>query len=207
MTQSADSYRSILHSSQGLYKEKGSKFIAIAFPIETEDELKPILSELRKEYYDARHHCYAYVLGKDKLIFRTNDDGEPSGSAGKPIFGQFLSLDISDVLVVVIRYFGGTKLGVSGLINAYKTSTREALENAEIRIKTLVNSYSVEFQYAQMNSIMQIVKDENLQILRTSFELQCNLEFYLPKSDADGVLEKFKLIPMIKTSFIKEMAV
>ena len=132
---SEDTYKTIYEVSEGNIKEKGSKFIAIAIPVISEEEIKSKLDELRKEYYDARHHCYAYRLGFEKLVYRYNDDGEPSGTAGRPIYGQIVSKDLTDVLVVVIRYFGGTKLGVSGLINAYKTASKEALNNQRLLLK------------------------------------------------------------------------
>ena len=130
-----DTYRTIEGTSTGIYREKGSKFIAIARPVCTEDEIKSIVEDLRKEYYDARHHCYAYILGAKGEKWRVNDDGEPSGTAGKPIHGQLLSFNVTNVLVVVVRYFGGTKLGVSGLINAYKSATQDALQNATVITK------------------------------------------------------------------------
>ena len=132
-----DEYLTIVKSSEGLYKEKGSKFIALAFPVKTEEELKAIQLRLRKEYHDARHHCYAYRIGTSNMVYRTNDDGEPSGTAGKPIYGQIQSFQLTNILVVVIRYFGGTKLGVPGLIRAYKTATQDVFQNADIKLKTI----------------------------------------------------------------------
>lgn len=178
--------------SEGLFKDRGSRFIARAYPIENEEQIKQHLAELRKEFYDARHHCYAWVLGADKLHYRVNDDGEPSGSAGKPIHGQFLSMDISDVLVVVIRYFGGTKLGVPGLINAYRTATREALEAAEIVIKTVEEEIVIEYDYPLMNPVMNLIKDENLNIKETDFGIGCRLKLSVLKSQADVIREKIK---------------
>lgn len=132
MTEFVDEYLTISKPSEGLFKDRGSKFLAFAYPVSSEDEIKEIQEHLRSEYHDARHHCYAYMLGKDKNVFRANDDGEPSSTAGKPILGQIKSYDLTNILIVVIRYFGGTKLGVSGLINAYKTAAEEALKNAKI---------------------------------------------------------------------------
>ena len=134
-----DSYKTIVNHSEGFFKDRGSKFISHAYPVKTEEDVKGILAQLRKDYYDARHHCYSYILNPDKSAFRINDDGEPSGSAGKPIHGQLLSYDLTNILVVVIRYFGGTKLGIPGLINAYREATRDALNQTEIIKKTLTN--------------------------------------------------------------------
>jgi len=187
-----DTYRTIVNRSEGIYKEKGSKFIAIALPVKDENEVKSTLEQLRKEYYDARHHCYAYVLGFDKSSWRANDDGEPSGTAGRPIHGQIQSHDLTNVLIVVIRYFGGIKLGVSGLINAYKTAAADALMQAEIVERTVNEVYELRFNYEAMNDIMKIVKDDGLQLLNTQFDMECNLNFRIRKSEADRVNEKFR---------------
>jgi len=187
-----DTYRTIVNRSEGIYKEKGSKFIAIALPVKDENEVKSMLEQLRKEYYDARHHCYAYVLGFDKSSWRANDDGEPSGTAGRPIHGQIQSHDLTNVLIVVIRYFGGIKLGVSGLINAYKTAAADALTRAEIVERTVNEVYELRFNYEAMNDIMKIVKDDGLQLLSTQFDMECNLNFRIRKSEADRVNEKFR---------------
>ncbi|KAF0198494.1 MAG: hypothetical protein FD166_1135 [Bacteroidetes bacterium] len=187
-----DTYRTIVNRSEGIYKEKGSKFIAIALPVKDENEVKSTLEQLRKEYYDARHHCYAYVLGFDKSSWRANDDGEPSGTAGRPIHGQIQSHDLTNILIVVIRYFGGIKLGVSGLINAYKTAAADALMRAEIVERTVNEVYELRFNYEAMNDIMKIVKDDGLQLLNTQFDMECNLNFRIRKSEADRVNEKFR---------------
>jgi uncharacterized YigZ family protein len=187
-----DTYRTIVNRSEGLYKEKGSKFISIALPVKEESEVKSALEQLRKEYYDARHHCYAYVLGFDKSSWRANDDGEPSGTAGRPIHGQIQSHDLTNILIVVIRYFGGIKLGVSGLINAYKTAAADALGRAEIVERTVNEIYELRFDYEAMNDIMKIVKDDGLQLLSTQFDMECNLSFRIRKSEADRVNEKFR---------------
>ena len=154
-----DTYYSIAGPAEGLYKEKGSKFLAFAYPVTSLDEIRERQEELRKQYYDARHHCYAYILGKDGEQWRANDDGEPNHSAGDPILGQIRSQELSDVLIVVIRYFGGTKLGVSGLIHAYKTAAAEALDNAEREEKILSTRCSFTFAYPDMNGVMKLVKD------------------------------------------------
>ncbi len=172
----ADSYKTISAPAEGLFKDNGSRFIARAYPVETEAEVKEIVDSLKKEYYDARHHCYAYRLGYMKDRFRANDDGEPSGSSGRPILGQIDSLELSDVLVVVIRYFGGIKLGIPGLIRAYKTSTADALANAEIVEKIACRHFRIEFGYFEMNSVMKVMKDMDLPQRRQDFGVSCSLE-------------------------------
>lgn len=162
MEELRDTYKTIKSASEGLFKDNGSRFIAFAYPVETENEIKSIVDSLKKEYHDARHHCYAYRLGLNGEPFRANDDGEPSGSAGRQILGQIDSLGLSDVLVVVVRYFGGIKLGIPGLIRAYKTSTRDALDSAQIVEKIASVNYSVTFDYLAMNDVMKVVKDLSL---------------------------------------------
>lgn len=193
MDKHSDEYKTIARLSEGQYKEKGSKFIAFAQPVADEDEIKTILAELRKSYYDARHHCYAYRLGPDKERYRANDDGEPSGSAGKPILGQLLSYDLTDILVVVIRYFGGTKLGVSGLINAYRTATKEAIESADIIVKREQEILHIQFEYLQLNEVMKAIKDLEPEILKQEFDMNCQMTLSIRKAEADrlyGLLEK-----------------
>ena len=163
-------YRTIQTSSQGIYKEKGSKFLAFAFPVNSEDELKKHLENLRKEYFDARHHCYAFVLGADKARYRANDDGEPNHSAGDPILGQIRSKDLTNILVVVVRYFGGTKLGVSGLIQAYKIATEDALKNASIIEVDVMSEISLRYDYTATPDVMKLMKDLDLVIKDQSFQ-------------------------------------
>lgn len=189
-----DTYRSIAAESRAVFRDKASRFIAVAFPVESEEEVKHCLDELRKQYYDANHHCYAYRLGLDKQHYRANDDGEPSGSAGKPIYGQILSLDLSDVLVVVVRYFGGTKLGVPGLINAYKTVTREALEQSIIVEKTVQSAFSVTFDYPLMNEVMRVIKEEGAKIVRQDAGERCVLGFQIRRAHAERIAERFSRI-------------
>lgn len=189
-----DSYFTIKAVAEGIYKEKGSKFYAFAYPVSSEDEIKSCLQELKKQYYDARHHCYAYILGKDKLNYRSNDDGEPGNSAGPPILGQIRSKELTDVLVVVVRYFGGTKLGVGGLITAYKTSTQEALENAEIITKYLEKEFKITFEYPQMNDVMKLVKDFDLKILDQYFEQDCVMRLIVREKYANELELKLKKI-------------
>jgi len=171
-----DAYRSIAARSEGLFKDNGSRFIALAYPVETEEEVREIVASLKKEYHDARHHCYAYRLGYKGDRFRANDDGEPSGSAGRPILGQIDSMGLSDVLVVVVRYFGGIKLGIPGLIRAYKTSTADALGQAEIIEKVAGKRFRLTFDYLSMNRVMKVLKDLGLTPVGQDFGLQCSLE-------------------------------
>ena len=156
----SDTYRTIENEAKGLFKDRGSRFIAIAIPVTTQEEIKSRLEELRKEYHDARHHCYAWVLSPDRQAWRVNDDGEPSGTAGKPIIGQINSRELTNILVVVIRYFGGTLLGVSGLINAYRSAASDALDNATVTERHLIERWLVTFPYAAMNDVMKVLKDE-----------------------------------------------
>ena len=171
-----DQYRSIAAPSEGLFKDNGSRFIALAYPVETEEEVKSIVAGLRKEYHDARHHCYAYRLGYKGDVWRASDDGEPSGSAGRPILGQIDSLGLSDILVVVVRYFGGIKLGIPGLIRAYKTSTADALSSAQIVDKIASRHFRLQFDYLSMNAVMKVLKDMDLPQAAQEFGESCSLQ-------------------------------
>ncbi|MBQ7575692.1 MAG: YigZ family protein [Bacteroidales bacterium] len=173
--QISDRYDSIAGPSTGLYKDNGSKFLAFAYPVESEEEVRKHLDALRKEYFDARHHCYAYRIGHQGQLWRANDDGEPSSTAGRPILGQILSAGLSDVLVVVVRYFGGIKLGVPGLIKAYKTATAEALAAAATVTKTAAETYEISFSYEDQGRAMKIVKDMALPIVSQSFDSICKM--------------------------------
>lgn len=170
-----DTYKSISAPTDGLFKDNGSRFIAKAFPVESEETVKEIVTSIKKEYHDARHHCYAYRLGYKGDKFRANDDGEPSSSAGRPILGQIDSFGLSDILIVVIRYFGGIKLGIPGLIRAYKTSSADALTKAEIIEKVAGENYRLHFDYMKMNEVMKLLKDLDLQASQQDFSLDCNL--------------------------------
>ena len=166
----SDSYHTLAGPAEAIYKEKSSKFLAYAYPVESEEEIRTLLDALRKKYYDATHHCYAWRLGPHGETFRANDDGEPSGTAGKPILGQLLSNDITDCLVVVVRYFGGTKLGVPGLIAAYRESAAEAIAAAEIVELTVDRTVRVDFPYVAMNAIMRVVKEQQPRIEEQTFD-------------------------------------
>lgn len=198
-----DTYKTIESESSGLYKEKGSKFIALAYPVKSESEVKEIIDQIKKKYYDARHHCYAYVLGFDKSAWRVNDDGEPSGTAGKPIHGQLLSYDLTNTLVVVVRYFGGTKLGVSGLINAYKQAARDALQNATIIEKTINEVYKLSFPFESMNDAMKIVKDFGLQIVDSNYDSNAYIIYKIRLNDAQKVIAKIKTSYRFDLIYIK----
>lgn len=187
-----DTYKTIAAKSEGYFKDKGSKFIAYAFPVVSEDETKEILESLKKEHHNARHHCYAWRLGTEEITYRANDDGEPSSTAGKPILGQLQSFDVTNVFLVVVRYFGGTLLGTSGLINAYKTASADALNKAKIITKIIEVKYKLHFTYPLMNDVMTIIKQENLNITDTQFEIECDLIFSVRKSDSKQVEDIFQ---------------
>lgn len=187
-----DTYKSISGPSEGLFKDNGSRFIALAYPVETEAEVKEIVASLRKEYYDARHHCYAFRLGLDGSVWRASDDGEPSGSSGRPILGQIDSAGLSDILVVVVRYFGGIKLGIPGLIRAYKTSTADALANAQVVEKIAGAWYRIRFDYASMQSVMKVIKDLDLPQRAQDFGMECSMEVRVRSSIDADFLEKIE---------------
>lgn len=195
-----DTYKTIEIPSEGIYKSKGSKFISFAFPVNTEEEVFANLENLRKQYYDARHHCFAYTLGKERESFRMNDDGEPSGTAGRPIYGQILSNDLTNILVVVVRYFGGTKLGTRGLIDAYKGATANAFENSNIVTKILDCCYKVSFDYAVMNDVMKVLKDNNLHQYGHHFDNRCEISFRVRNSLAEMVVTQLEKIDSVSIS-------
>jgi uncharacterized YigZ family protein len=172
----SDTYKTIITPTEGIYKEKGSKFLSFAIPVSSADEVKEIVKNYRKEYYDSRHVCYAYMLGADRKEFRANDDGEPSGTAGRPILGQINSRELTNILVIVVRYFGGILLGTGGLVVAYKEATTDALDQAEVIEKTVDESISIIFDYVLMNEVMRIIKDTNAQISSQNFEDQCAMQ-------------------------------
>lgn len=177
-----DVYKTIDGPSQGLFKEKGSKFLAFAWPVQNEDEIKQHLSDLKTIYYDARHHCYAWQMGLDEMNFRANDDGEPSGTAGKPIHGQIRSFELTNILIAVVRYFGGTKLGTSGLIHAYKTAAADAIHQANVVEKTVDFQVAIQFPYVAMNDVMRVIKEESPDILSQKFDLTCAMTLSIRQS-------------------------
>lgn len=180
---SLDSYKTISRPSTGIYKELGSKFLSFAYPVSNEEEVKEIINTLKKDYHDARHHCYAYRIGPEGELWRANDDGEPSSSAGRPILGQLLSYQLSDVLVVVVRYFGGTKLGIPGLIKAYKSAASDAIEKGEVVCKTAMRSISITYDYIRMNDIMKFIRDFSAQIEEQQFDNLCKIRIKVRRGD------------------------
>lgn len=193
-----DEYRTLQNITQGLYKEKGSKFIAIAIPVDSVDEVRLQLEQLRKRYHDARHHCYAYRIGEEPYEFRYNDDGEPSGTAGKPIFGQIQSFELTNVLIVVIRYFGGVKLGTGGLIQAYRTTAKDAVENGKIITKTWKILLEIRFNYLQMNDVMRIIKDEGLRIIHQESQGQSCILLEIRKGNLETSIRKFSSLEKLE---------
>lgn len=191
-SEATDIYKTLAADAEAVYKEKSSKFLAYAFPVEDEERIREILEALRKRYYDATHHCYAWRLGTHGEQFRANDDGEPSGTAGKPILGQMLSTDITNCLIVVVRYFGGTKLGVSGLISAYKESARAAIEAGTIIERTVDCEIKIYFPYIAMNDVMRIIKEEQPTISGQEFDNLCSMVLSIRESRADMLVGKLQ---------------
>lgn len=188
-----DTYKTIAYPSEEiLFKEKNSKFFGYAFPIDSEDQVKPLIEPLRKRHFNAVHFCYAYQIGTEKITFRANDDGEPSNSAGMPIYGQIQSQELTNVLIVIVRFFGGTKLGVGGLITAYKTAAQMALEATSIIEKTIDVHYLISFDYKNMNKVMRVIKEKNLEIITQKMEMSCEIEIATRKKNATIVLETFE---------------
>ena len=177
-----DTFKTIAAPAEGTYSEKRSKFLAFAIPVRTQDEVKELVKEYQKKYYDARHACYAYMLGHERKDFRANYNGEPSGTAGKPILGQINSNELTDILIIVVRYFGGIKLGTSGLIGAYKTAAADAIANATIIEKTVDDDVTVFFEYPFLNDVMRIVKEEEPQVVEQMFEMDCKMTLRIRRS-------------------------
>ena len=198
-----DTYASIAGRSDGLFKDNGSRFIAQAYPVESEEEVKEIVGSLKKEYHDARHHCFAYRLGLDGSRWRANDDGEPSGSAGRPILGQIDAAGLSDILVVVIRYFGGIKLGIPGLIRAYKTSTADALAQATVVEKVAGKDYRLSFPYLSMNAVMKVVKDMSLPQKDQYFAERCSMLLRVRLSQDAAFLDRVSNIEGVDVDEVK----
>src|SRR5690554_5164564 len=190
--QQKDTYKTIERPSEEvLYKEKNSKFFGYCFPIQSEENVKVILDEIKKQHFSARHWCYAFQLGAEQIHYRANDDGEPSGSAGLPIYGQIQSFEVTNILVVVVRYFGGVKLGVGGLVSAYKETAKMALEQGEIIEKTIDVHYTIKFDYKNMNKVMRIIKEKKLNVTRQKLELDCEIEIAVRKKDAQMIFDVF----------------
>ncbi|WP_417291454.1 IMPACT family protein [Corallibacter sp.] len=200
-----DTYRTITKPSEEvLFKDKNSKFFGYAFPVTSEDEVKEHLETIKKQHHTARHWCYAYQIGtsENNILFRANDDGEPNNSAGMPIYGQIQSFEITNTLIIVVRYFGGVKLGVGGLINAYKTTAQLALENSKIVTKTINTQYLITFDYKNMNKVMRVVKEKNLNVTNQKLELDCQLTISVRQKEAKSI---FDIIESIYEVSIKEL--
>lgn len=197
-----DTYKTIKKPSEGLFKEKGSKFIAYAYPVTNEEEVKLLVSKLRALHSKARHFCWAWRWSTDRSIYRINDDGEPAGTAGRPILNTLLSNDLTNILVVVVRYFGGTLLGVPGLIHAYKSSTIDALNNAQIIEKTINDRYKITFEYLNMNEVMKTIKEEEILINAQTFDTICSMEIEVRKSKLNKILGRLEVIDALKAEYI-----
>ena len=187
-----DEYKTIASTSEGYYTEKRSKFLAFAHHVQTVDEVKDIIAQYRKKYYDARHVCYAYMLGAERLEFRANDDGEPSSTAGKPILGQINSNELTDILIVVVRYYGGVNLGTSGLIIAYREAAADAINHATIETRQVEEIVKYSFAYPQMNDVMRIVKDMNPRIISQTYDNTCEIVLSIRKSEAEQLRNRLK---------------
>ena len=187
-----DEYQTIREKSEGTYSELRSKFLAFAFPVSTVDEAMQLVEQHNRKYYDARHVCWAYMLGPERLTFRANDNGEPSGTAGKPILGQINSNGLTDILVIVVRYFGGVKLGTSGLINAYRTAAAEAIAAAEVVTRTVDDEYTLTFEYPLMSAVMKVVRDMNARIVSQTFDNQCVMHLAIRRSQMPRLKERLQ---------------
>ena len=187
-----DLYKTITKPAQGeLFKDKNSKFYGYAFHVTKEEQVKTHLEALKKEHYSARHWCYAYQIGTETISYRANDDGEPNNSAGMPIYGQIQSFDVTNILIIVVRYFGGVKLGVGGLINAYRTGAKLASESAEIIEKTINKEFQLKFEYKNMSKVMRLLKENQVEIKKQKLEINCLLEISVRKSNAFKIFELF----------------
>ncbi|HRW20473.1 MAG TPA: YigZ family protein [Bacteroidales bacterium] len=199
-----DKFKTIAYKSKGEFKEKGSKFYAFAFPVSNEEEVKEYQSALRKEYYDARHHVYAFIIGADSSFYRASDDGEPANSSGMPVLGQIRSHELTNILIVVIRYFGGVKLGIPGLINAYKTAAAQAIANNKIIEKVVRKIMQLSFEYSELNNVMRIASENQLQQINQHYDTACKIDFLVDKSDVEKLVSCFDLISNIKIEIIDE---
>lgn len=197
-----DTFKTITDRAEGYYTEKRSKFISYAVPVRSVEEVKEELAKYRKEYYDARHVCWAYMLGPDRKTFRANDDGEPSSTAGKPILGQINSNELTDILILVIRYFGGIELGTSGLIVAYRTAAAEAIAAATIEEKTVDEDITVVFEYPYLNSIMRIVKEDAPTVIAQKFDMDCEMTLRIRKGEAERLKNR---LAKVETAYLKEL--
>jgi uncharacterized YigZ family protein len=198
----SDTYKTVKSPAEGIYKEKGSRFVSIAIPVSDQEEIKPIIDRIKKEHHEARHHCFAYMIGHERNIWRINDDGEPSGTAGRPILGQINSFGLTNILIVVSRYFGGTLLGVSGLINAYRSAAASAIQNAELLEKTLQEYYEITYPYISMNDVMRILKEENIGQSEQSFDIECRIILNFRVNLKERVLSRLSRIDGLKYTYL-----
>jgi len=198
-----DSYKTIKSFSRGVFRDKGSRFIAHAYPVSDQDSVKTIIDSVRKEFHDARHHCYAYMIGYERSVWRINDDGEPSGTAGKPILGQINSFGLTNILIVVIRYFGGTLLGVPGLINAYRSAAAEAMANAEIIECTVQDHYEITYPYSSMNDVMKILKEESAGQSDQVFDLECRMKIFFRLASGEKIKGRLSRIDDLEMKFLE----
>ena len=196
-----DTYLTIEAKSEGMFRDRGSKFLGYAYPVVSDQDIKSIVTDLKKEHPKANHHCWAMRWSTDRSVFKLNDDGEPSGTAGRPILNTLLSKNITNIAVVVVRYFGGTLLGVPGLINAYKSATESALTEAKIIEKTVNDVYTIVFDYLQMNEVMRIVKDDNLQLLEQVFDNSCSIKVSVRKMQVNHVTAKLQKLTSVKIKY------
>ncbi|MDO4880590.1 MAG: YigZ family protein [Capnocytophaga sp.] len=200
-----DTYRTLTQNvSEIIFKDKSSKFIGYAFPVNSEEEIKNHLENIKKEHFSARHWCYAWQLGKENKRYRANDDGEPSGTAGLPIYGQIQSYDLTNILLIVVRYFGGIKLGVSGLINAYKTTAQMTLQEAKIEERTIDIPYEIHFEYKNMNKVMKILKEKNVNVVNQKLEMDCRVYINVRKGDAQQIEDIFSQLYEVEIKKIEE---
>ena len=197
----SDTYLTIKKNTEAIFKDKGSKFLAFAYPVENDHQIKEILNQLKKEHHTANHHCYAYRLGADKMNFRANDDGEPNNTAGKPILGQIQSNDLTNILIVVVRYFGGTLLGVSGLINAYKNSAADVIKASVIIEKQILFNYTIQFYFEHLNDVMKLLKQLDCKITSQQFDNNCEMSFSIRRANSEQCEEKLKKIEGLKLEY------
>jgi uncharacterized YigZ family protein len=200
---SSDIYKTIKVAAEGVFRDRGSRFLAYTFPVAEPEEVKPILDKLRKEHHDARHHCFAYMIGNERSMFRSSDDGEPSGTGGRPILGQINSYGLTNILIVVVRYFGGTLLGVSGLINAYRSAAESAIQNSEIIECTMKEYYEIKYPYDSMNAVMKILKEEEIRQSEQNFDTICSIKISMRASAKEKVLKRLERVDKLEYRYIE----
>lgn len=202
MNSKEDTYTTIKKHSKGIFKDQGSKFLSFAYPVSSENEAHDIIADLKKQHHNARHHCFAYRLGTDKSIVRSSDAGEPPNSAGKPILNQIITHDLTNIIILVVRYFGGTLLGIGGLIKAYKNAAADAIKNADMVEKIVSNLYKITYPYAATNEIMKICKEKNLKQLQPSYEQECSFNLCIGTKNSDRILQQFKQIESVTIEYL-----